>query len=103
MSEIVIDVEIEEPIELAVYAEPEENIAVPGRELSVVYSGNSLPDFQFNVPSNNWVINHNKGKKTVFLAFSNAGFKMNGSINLLSFNTTIISFNEAVSGFAVEL
>ena len=74
----------------------ENNLPVDSGGVSNIY-----PDFVQNVPTAEWVINHNSGRYRDVSAFTVGGVRMEGDIILSSINQTRVQFLIPVAGFAV--
>jgi hypothetical protein len=82
-------------------------IGSPATAVSVVNSGPVGPPGQgagFNytqsVANTVWTINHNMGYRPSVQTFTVGGLEVVGEIHHQSTNQTVVSFNEALAGFA---
>ena len=81
-----------------------------GAQLSVVYAGSQGPagpgiaqsaEFVFALPSSQWTINHNFGRRPVVEVFGPGGAGLVGEVLHASLNQVLVYFDGPVTGFAI--
>ena len=54
--------------------------------------------FTQSTPATVWVIDHNKGRKVVVMAFDTSGNRIEGTVSNPTLNRTTLVFSEAIAG-----
>lgn len=66
------------------------------------FQASAVPSYTYTTltPLDTWNINHNLGYKPVVQLFNSGSQMIMGTVTQISFNQTIVTFNQPVSGFA---